>query len=90
MRNKFKRSKENVKKKRRRRVAYAEREPDSPKKIKYLWKEYGGGRGWLWSKGVSRSGGIRGGKRGMCAPFFRGGWLQRTVFAICREPRALL
>jgi hypothetical protein len=36
---------------------------------------------------VSRSGGIRGGKRGMCAPFVRGGWLRRTVllFAESRE-----
>ena len=34
----------------------------------------------MWSKGVSRSGGIRGRKRGMCAPFVKGGeWLQRTV-----------
>jgi hypothetical protein len=25
--------------------------------------------GWLWSNCVSRQGGIRDGKRGMCAPF---------------------
>ena len=30
-------------------------------------------------------------KRGMCAPFVKGGgWLRRTVLAICREPRDLL
>jgi hypothetical protein len=29
---------------------------------------------------VGQSGGIRGGKRGRCAPFVRGGWLWRTVF----------
>jgi hypothetical protein len=37
---------------------------------------------------VSRSGGIRGGKRGMCAPFVRGEWLRRTVL-LSAESREL-
>ena len=46
-----------------------------------------GGR--LWSNCVSRQGGIRDGKRGMCAPFRRGWMLQTVLLSQLYLPRAI-
>jgi hypothetical protein len=52
------------------------KKPRNPEKIKHLWKEYGG---WLESKCMRRSGGIRV-ERGGCAHHSEGEWMQWTVF----------
>jgi hypothetical protein len=51
-------------------VAYAERDSHGSREDNVLTHDEGRRTGgWLWSNCVSRQGGIRDGKRGMCAPF---------------------
>jgi hypothetical protein len=79
-------------------VAYAERDSHGSRGDKTLTHDEGRRTQGGWrSNCLSRPGGIRDGKRGMCTPFGRDGccglyllsrmyWLRRLCFAVSREP----